>query len=471
MKPSIKTLTVKNLITFLLVLVVILLLVTGINFRYLSTRAVENHALAVAELVKAGLTAHMKGGIMDKRDYYLREIMALHQIDRLHIVRGDEVVGQFGPGTSLEMSPDRDAITRQVFETRQPVFVLDEFSATPTIRAVIPYIASPEGALNCLSCHNVAERTVLGAVDLLLDVSAYRNQSLVVLGGLLVMMVFFLLLIIMNTSRTIQHYVQEPLRDLVDNAMQAYKKHQPLSAERFESEEFANVADRINLFNSEIIAHEDLLKQKNRELLDLNDEIESTLRETVYTMGVIEEQRSKETHNHTKRVSLYSQVLARQLGLPARDVELISAASPLHDIGKLGVPDEILFKPADFNGEERRIMQNHASIGYQMLQHSERDILKAAAVIALQHHEKWDGSGYPQGLKGEEIHIYGRIVGLADVFDALISRRVYKEAWEMDRVVEWVTQESGGHFDPAVVEAFLAALDEFTAIVQRYPAE
>jgi len=203
----------------------------------------------------------------------------------------------------------------------------------------------------------------------------------------------------------------------------------------------------------------------------LNNEIESTLRETVYTMGVIEEQRSQETHNHTKRVSLYSQLLAQKMGLPGRDVELIAAASPLHDIGKLGVPDEILLKPGELANEERKVMQNHASIGYSMLSHSRRDILKAAAIIALQHHEKWDGSGYPQGLRGEDIHVYGRIVGLADVFDALISSRVYKDSWEITQVIEWITQQRGKHFDPRVVEAFLASLDEFVAITRRYPAE
>ena len=361
MKPSIKTLTVRNLITFLLVLVTILLLITAINFRYLSTRAVENHALSVAELVKAGLTAHMKAGIMDKRDYFLREIMALHQINRLHIIRGDAVSAQFGPGLALEET--RDPAAAEAFTSRRPVFVLHEFSTMPTIRAIIPYVASPTGALNCLSCHQVEEGTVLGAVDIELDVTEYRNQSLMVLGGLFVTALLFLLLILINTSRTIQHYVQEPLESLIDNAMRAYRKHQPVSADQFDSKEFVHVADEINLFNSEIIAHQDLLQEKNRELLALNDEIESTLRETVYTMGVIEEQRSKETHNHTKRVSLYSELLAEKMGLPGRDVELIAAASPLHDIGKLGVPDEILFKPGELSDEERKVMQNHASIG------------------------------------------------------------------------------------------------------------
>ncbi len=142
MKPSIKTLTVRNLITFLLVLATILLLVTAINFRYLSTRAVENHALSVAELVKAGLTAHMKGGIMDKRDYFLREIMALHRIYRLHIIRGEAVNAQFGPGTALEEAMDPAAA--RAFSGRRPVFVLHEFTSTPTIRAIIPYVASQD---------------------------------------------------------------------------------------------------------------------------------------------------------------------------------------------------------------------------------------------------------------------------------------------------------------------------------------
>jgi response regulator RpfG family c-di-GMP phosphodiesterase len=231
------------------------------------------------------------------------------------------------------------------------------------------------------------------------------------------------------------------------------------------------VANEIYLFNAKIIAHRDLLQQKNNELTDLNEEIESTLRETVYTMGVIEERRSKETNNHTKRVSLYCQLLARLAGLSEGGVDIIAAASPLHDIGKLGIPDEILLKPSKLNDEEFKIMQNHPVIGYSMLKHSNRDVLMAAGIIALQHHEKWDGSGYPQGLEGEAIHLYGRIVALADVFDALISKRTYKEPWDMVRIVAWMTEQRGKHFDPAMVDVFLEHADDFRAIHERYPSD
>ena len=211
-----------------------------------------------------------------------------------------------------------------------------------------------------------------------------------------------------------------------------------------------------------------MLKQLNHSLVELNNEIEDTLRETIFTMGVIEEQRSKETKNHTKRVTEYSRLLATKLELPVRDIELIASASPLHDIGKLGIPDEILLKPDKLTEKEFEVMRNHAAIGCSMLAHSERDMLKAAAVIAHQHHEKWDGTGYPWGLQGEDIHIYGRIVGLADVFDALLSERHYKAAWPLDEVVAWVEKERGRHFDPSLVDILMENMDEFVAIGERY---
>lgn len=468
-KPSIKTITVKSLVNVLSILALILLLITGLNFRSLSTRSIENQALAHAELIKAGLTAHMKAGIMDSRDYYLDEIRELHNVNALDIIRGDAVTQQFGPGKAVERIAD--TVTRQAFDNKKPVFILNEFSTKPSIRVIIPYIASRQGGLNCLTCHNVAEGTVLGAVDIELDVREYRNHALWVMAGLLALSIVAFALVFVNTARTIRNHVQQPLETLIDHAMTAYKQHQPVSSDQFHSREFANVADEINLFNTEIIAHQDMLQRKNQELLALNDEIESTLRETIYTMGVIEEKRSRETANHTKRVSLYSHLLAWKAGLTPREIELITAASPLHDIGKLGIPDDVLLKPGHLTEEERRIMMNHAAIGYAMLQHSRRDILVAAGVIAYQHQEKWDGSGYPQGLAGENIHIFGRIVALADVFDALYSPRVYKEAWPLEKVVEWLGEQRGKHFDPQLVDIFIASIDEFVAIYNQYPAD
>jgi len=467
-KPSIKTITVKNLVTFLLILSLILLVITGLNLRALSTKAIENQALAHAELVRAGLTAHMKAGIMDKRDYYLNEIKQLTQVTNVHIVRGQALEKQFNPDQPWQRITD--PLTRQAFDTGKPSFTLREFSMNPSIRVVIPYIASQKHSLNCLSCHQVEEGEVIGAVDIELDVTEYRNHSLVVLAIIMLISTVFLILIRVNTNRTIQNHVQAPLETLIDNAMSAYHNQEPLKEDVFSTKEFSSVANEINLFNTEIIAHQNQLKDKNDELLSLNDEIESTLRETVYTMGVIEEQRSKETNNHTRRVSLYSKFLAQQLKLTDRDIELITTAAPLHDIGKLGIPDDILFKPGQLDGKERGMMEQHARIGYTMLCHSKRDILQAGAIIALQHHERWDGSGYPQQLKGEEIHIYGRIIAVADVFDALYSERVYKDAWSIERIKGLFEEEKGKHFDPVLVDIFFANIDEFVRIYKSHPS-
>ena len=272
----------------------------------------------------------------------------------------------------------------------------------------------------------------------------------------------------MHTLKTVQVYIKDPLESLVERAKTAYEKHVPVNPENYSTLEFENVAKEINNFNTDIVANQDMLKHLNHSLVNLNNEIEETLKETIFTMGVIEEKRSKETSNHTRRVAEYSRLLATKLGLPLRDIELISSAAPLHDIGKLGIPDEILFKPGKLSKKEFEAMQNHSAIGYSMLSHSERDLLKAAAVIAHQHHEKWDGTGYPWRLKGEDIHIYGRIVGLSDVFDALLSEREYKSAWPLDDVMVWIKKESGLHFDPRLVGILFENIDEFIAIGVQY---
>jgi len=205
------------------------------------------------------------------------------------------------------------------------------------------------------------------------------------------------------------------------------------------------------------------------ELKRLKDkELEETQKEIIFTMGAIGETRSKETGNHVKRVAEYSRLLASLYGLSEDECELIKMASPMHDIGKVGIPDNILNKPGSFEPNEWEIMKTHAALGYEMLKYSTRPILKAAAIIANEHHEKIDGSGYPKGLKGDEIHIYGRISAVADVFDALGSDRVYKKAWELDRILELFKEGKGKHFDTKLVELFLENLPKFLTIREQF---
>ena len=207
------------------------------------------------------------------------------------------------------------------------------------------------------------------------------------------------------------------------------------------------------------------------EINNLNHEIENTQKEVVFTMGSIGESRSKETGNHVKRVAEYSKLLGLYYGLDEKEAEMLKQASPMHDIGKVAIPDAILNKPGRFDEKEREIMNTHAALGYEMLKHSNRPLLKMAAIVANEHHEKWDGSGYPQGLSGENIHIYGRITALADVFDALGSDRVYKKAWSDEKIFNLFKEEKGKHFDPKLIDIFFEHLDEFLKIRETFKDE
>ena len=204
------------------------------------------------------------------------------------------------------------------------------------------------------------------------------------------------------------------------------------------------------------------------EIKNLNQEIENTQKEVVFTMGAIGESRSKETGNHVKRVAEYSKLLAIYYGLDKKEAEMLKQASPMHDIGKVAIPDAILNKPGRFDETEREIMNTHAKLGYEMLKHSNRPLLKMAAIVANEHHEKWDGSGYPNGLKAENIHIYGRITAIADVFDALGSERCYKEAWEDEKIFGLFQKEKAKHFDPNLIDLFFKNINSFIEIRNKY---
>lgn len=196
----------------------------------------------------------------------------------------------------------------------------------------------------------------------------------------------------------------------------------------------------------------------------LNKEIENTQKEVIFTLGEIAEARSNETGNHVKRVAEYSKLLSLKYGLSEEEAELIRLASPMHDIGKLAVPDGILTKPGKLTAEEFEVIKSHSLVGYEMLKNSNKEIMKTAAIIALQHHEKFNGKGYPNGLKGEDIHLYGRITAVADVFDALGSKRVYKQAWPLEDIIKLFKEERGQHFDSDLVDILLNNLQEFLSI-------
>ena len=205
------------------------------------------------------------------------------------------------------------------------------------------------------------------------------------------------------------------------------------------------------------------------ENLLLNEELRESQSEIVYMLADAVEKRSKETGAHVKRVSFISEKLAYYSGLHELEVEEIKNASPLHDLGKIAIPDDILHKPGKFDEIERDVMNMHAEIGANILSKSRKKLLNAAADIAHTHHERWDGNGYPNGLAGNNIPISGRITALADVFDALSSRRCYKEAWDVDGVKDYIAEESGKQFDPTLVNILIKNFDEFCDIRTRYP--
>ncbi len=193
-------------------------------------------------------------------------------------------------------------------------------------------------------------------------------------------------------------------------------------------------------------------------------DVEDTQREIVFTLGEIVETRSQETGFHVKRVAEYCKLLGLKCGLSSAEAEILRLASPLHDVGKVGIPDAILNKPGKLSVDEFDIIKTHAQMGYDMLKVTKGHVLQAAAIIALQHHERFDGKGYPNGLSGKDIHIFGRITGIADVFDALGVKRVYKDAWELDRILELFREERGNHFDPDITDVFFANIEEILEI-------
>ncbi len=233
----------------------------------------------------------------------------------------------------------------------------------------------------------------------------------------------------------------------------------------------ARVKNHLELYRAKIILAQNNLSLKvkaKREKERLMSELEQTQREIIYILAELTETVSDETGKHIKRVANISRLLAHyHPSLHEEDVMTIYHSAPMHDIGKIAVDQQILHKPAALTDQEFEIMKTHTTLAHNFLKNSDRNIIKAADIIAMEHHEKWDGTGYPRGLKGEDIHIYGRIVALADVFDALTHKRVYKESWSINDTVAFIKNASGTHFDPQLVTIFFNHVDEFVALLEE----
>lgn len=212
----------------------------------------------------------------------------------------------------------------------------------------------------------------------------------------------------------------------------------------------------------------DQQRELERMVRERTEELNQTRLQIIRNLGRASEFRDNETGRHVIRVSHYCRLLAQAIGLNEEDSDLIFQASPMHDIGKIGIPDDILLKPSRLTEEEMGIMQQHAVIGAEILGEYRSRLLDMARIIALTHHEKWDGSGYPHGLKQEDIPLAGRIAALADVFDALTSERPYKHSWPVEEAVEHINREAGRHFDPHLVSMFNTALPEILEFRDEY---
>ena len=231
--------------------------------------------------------------------------------------------------------------------------------------------------------------------------------------------------------------------------------------------EMENRLHRENL--EDVVRTRTMALQQALEWLEKSEkELRLSREETIQRLAIAAEYRDSATAQHIHRMSHYCELLARRYGLSAERCDLIRTASPMHDIGKIGTPDQVLLKPGKFTQDEFNVIAQHAEIGYRILAGSDAEILNVAATIALTHHERWDGSGYPRKLKGEAIPIEGRIAAIADAFDALTTARVYKPAFDFEHAVDLMSKHRGEHFDPELLDVFLSSLNEIKRIHEEY---
>ncbi|MDD2791155.1 MAG: PAS domain S-box protein [Sulfurimonas sp.] len=297
-------------------------------------------------------------------------------------------------------------------------------------------------------CHMSLEGKILGANDTFCNLLGYTKESILELSECAL-------------CKSENFYIEEILSSF--KAQKVIKKemkykHRDGMKKTFESI-FVPIYDTKGNVVEILSMHHDI-----NELLELNQEITKTQHEVLLTLGEVAENKSEETGSHVKRVAAYSKFLAEKYGLSEEETTMLEMVAPMHDIGKIAIADAILHKPGRLTFDEMEIMKTHAYKGYKMLSHSDRPLMRYASIVALEHHEKYDGSGYPNGLEKDEIHIFGRIVAVADVFDSLLNERSYKKAWPLEDVLDYFVQQSGKHFDPKLVAILMENIEEMQEI-------
>ncbi|MFH2012938.1 MAG: HD domain-containing phosphohydrolase [Pseudomonadota bacterium] len=231
---------------------------------------------------------------------------------------------------------------------------------------------------------------------------------------------------------------------------------------------FNSLVNKVKQLNRDVKEQNVKIMSYAQDLALSHDNLKKAYKEAIHRLAIAYEYRYEDASKHLKRMSSYSSIIAKELGFDDKEIDLLLYASPMYDLGKIGIPDSILFKQDKLTPEEFNIVKTHCSIGAEILAGSESDVIKMAEQIAKSHHEKWDGTGYPYGLRGEEIPLVGRITALADVFDALTTKRPYKTAFSNERAYSIIREERGKHFDPQVVDAFFNVLDEVAEICKNF---
>jgi len=332
-------------------------------------------------------------------------------------------------GDHLDFMITRNIMLEQKLGTIQSIF--QKYSIPISNESISGYVALTHAPLNISDAYHIAEKEPYKFSNSFDSMNDYRTQSLLTLPML------------------------DNSNDLI-GVIQLINKYDDSGIKEFSQED---------IFIAKYLCSLAAMAIKNA---SFNEILKHSHYDTVYRLAVASEFRDLETSFHIKRMSEITALLWKKLGHTDEEVEEVKYAAQMHDIGKLGIPDHILQKPGLLTPEERKIMETHTTMGAKILEGSYSPLLQISKTIALSHHEKWDGSGYPAALKEKKIPLIGRVTAIADVFDALTSKRVYKPAYHVDKVLQMIRQESGKHFDPEIVEVFFHSIHHVLAIFERY---